>query len=293
MSNSWYKLSIRINNLAHDAISDFLDGHGVPGVVVKRNALEAYIDAAMLTPSLRSELKRLLGTIAKVWPRIKPAAVTWQQVKPDDWHEWWRRFIKPSRIGKHFWVTPPWLTPPNFRHRQVLTIEPGLAFGTGSHATTRSCGEFIEEICARSFSGRNFSALDVGTGSGILAIIIAKLGGRSILATDNDPVALQVARENIIANGVGDRVNLSDRPLSCIARRFPLVVANLTADTILALADGLSNKVATGGYLILSGILFRQREQIRRCFAAKRLKIVKQRRRQEWITLVMQRRKVG
>jgi ribosomal protein L11 methyltransferase len=109
--------------------------------------------------------------------------------------------------------------PPKFRSRQVITIEPGLAFGTGTHATTRGCMEFIEQV-AESLSGRRFTALDVGTGAGILAIALAKLGVRQIWAIDNDPVALEVARGNLRANGVVDEVHLSSAQLGTIRKRF-------------------------------------------------------------------------
>ena len=289
MSDSWYRISIRVNAVAHDAIADYLNDHGVPGVVIKRQSLEAYVTAQAAGPAYRRELVKQLRIISNFWPRIKAATVTWQRIKSENWHDSWRRFIKPSRIGKKFWVTPPWLDPPHFRHRQILTIEPGLAFGTGAHATTRSCGEFIEEVFDQSLGGHAVSVLDVGTGSGILAIIAAKLGARRIIATDNDAVALAVARENVSANGVAKFVRLSDRALSQIGGRFSLVVANLTADTILALADGLVRKVGRGGLLILSGILYHQAPQVRGYFVPAGFSVVKRCRRQEWVTLLLKR----
>jgi ribosomal protein L11 methyltransferase len=162
--------------------------------------------------------------------------------------------MKPARVGKSFWVTPPWLKAPKFRRRRIITIEPGMAFGTGTHATTRCCMEFLEVVAAK-LAGKSWSVLDVGTGSGILAIASRILGATTIWAIDNDPVAVEVARENLRSNGLANQVVLSNKPLSSIKRTFTVLVANLTAETILELADALEKRVAPGGYMVLSGIL--------------------------------------
>jgi ribosomal protein L11 methyltransferase len=185
-------------------------------------------------------------------------------------------------------VTPPWLAPPKFRRRRVITIEPGMAFGTGTHATTRGCMEFLERIATR-FDGENFSALDVGTGSGILAIALAFLGARTVRAIDNDPVAVRVARENIRANGVAQRVHSSDATPSMIRSKFDVVVANLTAETIEEVGADLEKKVAPKGFLVLSGILHQKASAVAGRFAA-RFRVLKRKRSGEWVTLLLQRK---
>ena len=122
-----------------------------------------------------------------------------------NWHDSWRHHFKPQRVGRRLVVTPPWILPPKTR-RHVVFIEPAMAFGTGTHETTRCCLELIDELCAEAAPAK---ALDVGTGSGILAIAMARLGVREVLALDNDPVALEAARENLRLNGVEDAVALS------------------------------------------------------------------------------------
>src|SRR5262249_32705951 len=126
--------------------------------------------------------------------------------------------------------------------------------GTGTHATTRSCMEFLE-VVANNIKAKKWSALDVGTGSGILAIAARILGATEICAIDNDPVAIKVARENLRSNGIGDAVVLSGRKISTIRRSFTVVIGNLNAETIVELAEILQATVAAHGYLILSGIL--------------------------------------
>ena len=147
--------------------------------------------------------------------------------------------------------------------------------------------EFIERV-VRSLHKKQFTALDVGTGSGILAIALAKLGARKVWALDNDPVALNVAQENIRYNAVQKRVSCSARPLNRL-RTFPVVVANLTAETISTLAESLSKRVAPGGYLILSGILRPKTEQLVRYFASIGFRLIKLKEEKEWATLLLKR----
>ena len=147
--------------------------------------------------------------------------------------------------------------------------------------------EFIERV-AGSLGPKPFTALDVGTGSGILAIALAKLGASKVWAIDNDPVALKVARENIAFNRVEKNVFCSAGPLNRL-RTFPVVVANLTAETIIVLAEPLSKRVARSGYLILSGVLRPKSEQLVRYFGAKDFRLAKLKEEKEWATLLLKR----
>ena len=261
---------------------------GAPGVVLKRHGLEAYFRRARNDTALKRRVGRFLSDVEILSPQGARPRIVWRVITGENWHDSWRRFIKPRRVGKSFWVTPPWLTPAKFRSRQVITIEPGLAFGTGTHATTRGCMEFIEQVAA-TLSDRRFTALDVGTGAGILAIAMVKLGAKQVWAIDNDAVALKVARENLRANNALARVRLSDGKLGSIRRRFSVVVANLTAETIVELAAALKKKVSTNGYLILSGILSQQVDAIMRRFR-ERFRVVRQKRGREWATLLLQKK---
>jgi ribosomal protein L11 methyltransferase len=179
--------------------------------------------------------------------------------------------------------------PPKSRSRQVITIEPGMAFGTGTHATTRGCMSFIETV-TRSFHGTAFTALDVGTGSGILAIALAKLGAKKIWALDNDPVAVKVARENLEINDVESSIALSGKKLREIRKMFPLVVANLTAETIIDLAADLFRRVAPKGFLVLSGILNSKAAGVIHRLAPDGFRVVRRRKEKEWTTLLLRRK---
>jgi len=255
---------------------------------VKRRGLEAYFRGSPKDATLKRKVSRFLSDIEMLDRSRSPPRVKWRVIVNENWHDSWRRFIKPRRVGKSFWVTPPWLTPARFRSRQVITIEPGLAFGTGTHATTRGCMEFLEQV-AEARGGQEFTGLDVGTGAGILAIAMVKLGAKQVWAIDNDAVALQVARENLRANDASKRVRLSSVKLGAIRRRFPVVVANLTAETIIDLAGGLEKKVAAKGFLILSGILSHQADRIVRRFHDS-FRLARRKHGREWATLLLQRK---
>jgi len=285
---SWLQISVRTGAANIDALSNFLIERGSPGVVLKKNGVDAFFVHSRADASLRTDIRNFLGGIAQVSSFGGKPRLEWKIITEENWQHSWKRFIKPRRVGNLFWVTPPWLKPPNFRRRQVITLEPGMAFGTGTHATTRGCMEFLE-LAAERQRGGTFTALDVGTGSGILAIVLARLGARAIWAIDNDDVALTVARENLRANGVAKRVHLSRIKPSGIKRTFSVVVANLTAETILRVAAALEKKVAPKGYLILSGILHKKAGEITRRFAVK-FKTVKCKRAREWQTLLLQRK---
>jgi ribosomal protein L11 methyltransferase len=287
--SSWLQLSLRTDPAAIDAVSNFLIERGSPGVVINKNEIQAYFVHSPDDASIRKDVQRFLRGINGLYSRVYEPPARWRLLKDRNWNSSWRRFFTPQKIGRLLWVTPPWATAPRPRHRHVITIEPGMAFGTGTHATTRGCLEFIEEA-ACSFKGSAFRALDVGTGSGILAIAAAKLGAEEVWALDSDPRALKVARQNVRCNCVQDKVYVSERSLSRVRKAFPVVVANLTAEAIMDLAGPLARRVGPEGFLILSGILGPKSAEVLSHFATKAFQICRRKREKEWVTLLLRRR---
>ena len=288
MTSSWLQLSLRTDPSALDAVSNFLIERGSPGVVINKNQVQAYFACAEDTATIRRDVQRFLRGIRGLYPEIGEDQLRWRVLKDRNWNYSWRRFFSPQKVGQVFLVAPPWAKLPPLGRRHLIVIEPGMAFGTGTHATTRGCMEFIERI-ARSLGTEPFTALDVGTGSGILAIALAKVGASKVWALDNDPVALKVARENIACNGVEKIVSCSASPLNRL-RTFGVVVANLTAETITALAEPLVKRVAPAGYLILSGILTPKSDQLVRHFDSRGFRLIKLKKEKEWATMLLKRK---
>ncbi|HEY7316771.1 MAG TPA: 50S ribosomal protein L11 methyltransferase [Candidatus Binatia bacterium] len=288
MPSSWLQLSVSADPSAFDALSNFLIERGSPGVVIRKREIQAFFASSTANGSIKKDVQRFVRGIRGIYPEDETPRLHWRVLKDRNWNRSWHRFFRPQKVGKAFWVTPPWTAPPVSRRRHVITVEPGMAFGTGTHATTRGCMEFIEEVAAR-LRGAKFTALDVGTGSGILAIALVKLGAKQVLALDRDPVALKVARENLRCNHVLENVRLSEATLIRVRRSFPVVVANLTAETIIDLAGPLKSKVAPKGFLILSGILNPKSQAVIDQLAAD-FKVMKRKREKEWLTLLLRRR---
>ncbi|HZD40725.1 MAG TPA: 50S ribosomal protein L11 methyltransferase [Terriglobales bacterium] len=288
MTSSWLQLSLRTDSSALDIVSNFLIERGSPGVVIKKNEVQAYFACPEDARAIRRDVQRFLKGFRSVCPDLGVVPIRWRLLKERNWNSSWRRFFSPQEVGQAFLVAPPWGKPSRSKRRYRITIEPGMAFGTGTHATTRGCMEFIERV-SRTLRGRRITALDVGTGSGILAIALAKLGAARVWALDNDPIALKVARENIHRNAVAERIRLSRSSLSRLRGSFDVVVANLTADTILSLAALLAKHVSSKRFLILSGILQPQAKGVAAAFLSEGFRLLKQKREKEWVTLLLKR----
>lgn len=266
-----------------DPCVNFLVEQGSTGLVQTERNLRAFFRGTAHDADLKRTVRHYLRGLRDVSPECPVGRARWRILPDRDWHEGWRKHFRPQRVGKRFLVTPPWIPSTN-AGRLVISIEPAMAFGTGTHETTRCCLEFIDEVCA---AGLPSAALDVGTGSGILAIALAKLGVPEVLAIDNDPIALEAARANVRLNEVGATVTLSDAQLGRVRRRFPLVAANLILDTLVQLALPLSRSVRSRGALILSGLLGTQAETVLPHFEGFALERRKDRR--DWTTLLLRR----
>lgn len=183
-------------------------------------------------------------------------ALDMQNVADEDWSENWKKYYKPFRIGSHLVVKPTWEPYAPQPEDLVIELDPGMAFGTGTHETTNMCMQLLER-----YYQDGMRVMDVGTGSGILAIAAARLGADNVLAIDIDPDAVKVAKENVALNGVSDAVRVVVGDL-CKSEAMPceLAVANIVADAICMLAGPLTRHLEKDGLLICSGII-REREQ--------------------------------
>jgi ribosomal protein L11 methyltransferase len=207
---------------------------------------------------------------------------------PDrDWGEEWKKGLGPITVGRLF-LRPSWVEAAPPPGAAEVVLDPGMAFGTGTHATTSLCLGAIDDFLARRPGG---SVLDVGTGSGLLAIAARKLGAGRVAANDNDPVAVAVAAENAERNGAS--LELTGAPPEAIPGVFDLVVANILANVLVDLAPVLARKTAPGGELVLAGILVPQEEEVRLPFHGQGLLPLPGARRGEWSMLRFRRPEVG
>ncbi|HWV38736.1 MAG TPA: 50S ribosomal protein L11 methyltransferase [Vulgatibacter sp.] len=206
-----------------------------------------------------------------------------ERLDDQDWAETWKLHFRPLHVGGKLWVLPPWEAPP--AGAIAVTIEPGMAFGTGGHATTAHCLRGVLEILERRPGA---TAIDVGCGSGILGIAAAKLGAGRVVMIDDDPVAVEVARQNARENGC-ERIEISARPVESFSEAFDVVIANILAGTLIELAAPVSARVATGGELLLSGILATQAADVQAAYEAEGLAMREVRHEGEWVLLWMAR----
>ncbi len=207
-----------------------------------------------------------------------------EEIVGDAWRDAWKEHFRPFEIAPGIVVRPPW-EPYDGEARVLLELEPGRAFGTGLHETTSLVAGVLAER-ADAFAGK--ALLDVGTGSGILAILALKLGANRARATDIDADAIEVAKENAARNGVAERFDGAAVGLDAVAETFALVLANIEARVLVPMAPELAAKVAPGGLLVLSGILVPQKDEVVAAYAS--LELVAAPEKGEWIALVLRRR---
>lgn len=283
---SWLQLSLKTTPAALDTIANFLIERGSPGVVLNQEEIQAFFPSLPGASTLKRDIGVFLKGIDEIYPGVVRQRPRWTVLKDKNWNSSWRRFFSPQKVARGFLITPPWIRSNQSGRRKVIVIEPGMAFGTGTHPTTQCCLEFLEEV-VHSLKSTRVPALDVGTGSGILAIALAKMGLTKIVALDNDPVAIKVAGGNVRRNRVGRAIELLESEVKQVSGSFAIVVANLTAETIVGLAPAFRKKVSRRGFLILSGILDQSAPEVLSHFVPRPFTLVRQRSVKEWTTLAL------
>ena len=254
--SGWYALDVDLEPDAGEAVEYALMEAGALGTETNESGglvkITGYFAATPDRERVRYELLEALRIYGLPSSSVRDMNV--REVAQRDWLEEWKQNWQPVEIGR-FIIAPPWSNLGDVHDRFVIRIEPGMAFGTGTHETTRLCLEAIE----KHFAGGSF--LDVGTGTGILAIAAAKLfPGARIEACDTDEMAIQIARENAAANGVSDQIDFRAGSVEESTASADLVCANLTADVIVQILPSLVS--LTCGKLVLSGILETQVEMV-------------------------------
>lgn len=250
--------------------------------------LKAYFEAVADPPLLRQQIEAAL----KCLPVLSGRQVTVSDpavVKMEDWAENWKQNFSTLRIGSRLVIHPSWEDYQPAVDEDAIEIDPGMAFGTGTHGTTLLCLEMIAELLAA--ENPPAEMLDVGTGSGILALGAAALGCEKILANDIDVLACDVARENVAKNNFHGSIKITSLPLEQLPGKFDLVVANILAEENVRLKNELLQHLRPGGWLVLSGILQEKETLVREGFADLPLESFPTRTQDEWICLLYRHRK--
>ena len=204
-----------------------------------------------------------------------------EHVEGDAWRDGWKAYFKPTRVGTRLVVKPSWEPYEPEPDDVVLTLDPAGAFGTGTHETTRLMLGLLEKLVT---PGK--PVLDIGTGSGILAIGCCLLGASHVRALDIDDESVNACLENAEANGVGARIEVDKAPVQTLTARYPLVLANIETRILVPLMASIVARVEPGGVLVLSGVLRTEIETI--CAAYASLSLLEQRELGEWAVLVLQ-----
>ena len=216
------------------------------------------------TPARRKELAEGLKLLVECGLDVGPGKIASRKVKNEEWAESWKKHFKPLEIGRKLLIKPSWSRKQARKGQHEVILDPGMAFGTGQHPTTSFC---LDQLADVRVEGEAQSFLDLGTGTGILAICAAKLGYEPIDAIDYDPDSVEVTKENAEANGVGDLMDVRQQDLTKAGlkarRRYHVVCANLIYDLLLAEQQRILNRCRPGGVLILAGILTSQYSRVR------------------------------
>jgi ribosomal protein L11 methyltransferase len=284
VSTRWFEISLELYARDVDAATGLLALAGfTASEVADAGGERAYVRVHVRcdsAPAAHARADALLSALGRVDAHV--AAV--EEIDERVWREDWKRHFKRTAIGRRLEIFPPWCEPERNADRIAIVINPGLAFGTGQHETTAGCLELLETLVRP-----GTSVLDVGCGSGILAIAAAKLGAARIVAIDNDPEALKAVRENTVLNRVESLIDamVGDGPPS--GEAFDVIVANILAETLVEMAAALTSCVKPSGALVLSGIESERAALVENAFDAEGWRPVRKIERSGWVSLALAR----
>ena len=269
-AEKWLKIEITASEELIDALSNFLEETGAQGVFSESllppgasdfpesagvEVIQAFFPADIRSEKRIYAVRKYLKSLEEIFPEIEAPTLTTEMISDPDWGEQWKKYFKPIRVCKNIVVKPTWERYTPASRDIVVEIDPGMAFGTGQHASTRMCMEAIEDIILKDRSIKEWKVLDVGCGTGILGITAAKMGAEDVICVDNDPKATEIAAQNAVINAVDNRLRILNEDAAQITQPRNLIIANLTAKLLLKLHAQLLRLLLPDGYLIISGII--------------------------------------
>lgn len=303
-NEKWLKISIKASIETMDALSNFLEENGAQGVFSESllppgvddfpEPADVEVINAFFPTDIRSEkrliaIRKYLKNLEEIFPDAKAPELCSEIITDPDWGEQWKKYFKPIRVCKNIVIKPTWERYTPESRDIVVDIDPGMAFGTGQHASTRMCMEAIEDIILKDRSVTKWKVLDVGCGTGILGITAAKMGAKDVICVDNDPKATEIAAENAVINGVADQLRIRNEDAVQIHEERNLIIANLTSKLLVKLHPQLVKLLISGGYLIISGIIEQDISTIEKHFLHEPLVLHHILTEKEWICYILKK----
>ncbi len=302
----WAEITCTVPEAMTETLADFLLELTGNGVSIENRKVDTFniddiTDEAVKSvkcylpddEALKAALSQIEGYLAENGPGFKGFSFSLPTVsvlKEEDWANSWKVNFKPTRIGERLVIKPSWEAFEAGDGDIILELDPGMAFGTGTHATTRLCLELLETLVFRENAFKvNGTVLDVGCGSGVLGVAAALFGATKVVSIDIDPIAITVTCENAVINGVSGVVAASETPLSEVSGSYSIVLANILAEALVKMSSSLTEKVAIGGFLVLSGILTEREEFVLSGFSQQPLNLHSVTRQEEWCCIVFRK----
>jgi ribosomal protein L11 methyltransferase len=304
----WLELTVKVHPDAVESVSELMSRYSSEGVVIEEPieliedgqayrvregepvTVHAYVPMDGTEEEARQRISEGLWHFASIGAHFVGNLET-KSVNEEDWANAWKEHFHVTQIGKRIIIRPSWREYTPKDEEVVITLDPGMAFGTGLHPTTRLCLEQVEQ---RTRPG--MQVLDVGTGSGILALAAATLGAEHVYAIDNSSVAVESATENAALNGQSERIKvvlgtLDEETAQRMAGQYDLVLANIIAHIIGSIAPQLAQVLAPDGLLVASGIIEARRQDAEAPLLEAGLELVEQRMIEDWMVLVLRKRR--
>ena len=302
----WLKIEISAPAELMDALGNFLTETGAQGVFqesltpqntaadfpepVIEEILKAYFPQDIRSEKRIVAVQKYIDSLSEIFPDFEKPSFTTEIICDPDWGEQWKKYFKPIRVSNNIIVKPTWERYTPASRDIVIEIDPGMAFGTGQHASTRMCIEAIEDVIMKDRSIKEWKVLDVGCGTGILGITAAKMGAQDVICVDIDKKAVEIAGENAAINNVEGSLRILNKNAAAIDKPRNLIIANLTAKLLLNLGLHLIQLLLPEGYMIISGIIELDAKNIEEHFAADPLTIYKVITEKEWVCYVLRKK---
>lgn len=298
----WLKIEIVSSPDLSDALSNFLMEIGAQGVSQERGELQdgngfqedilpetmkAYFPHDVRVDKRIEALQSYINELMDLFPNLPRPEWHTELIVDADWGEAWKKYFKPLRVTKNIIIKPTWERYSPGGHDIIIEIDPGMAFGTGQHPSTRMCLQAMEDLILQDRAARSWRVMDVGAGTGILGIAAAKLGAGKVICVEIDKQAAEIAGENIRTNGVEDKVDVVHQDVTTIHETFDLIVANLTAKMLIKLRPHLITLLKRGGVVVMSGIIEQNREDMEHHFFAEPFVVQRTITEKEWLCYVL------